>query len=324
MNYLGRALCLAVATGMNGTPARAAQDDGEPAAAPGWGTGVRAGRSVIVLSAGDTVAVTSIGSGPAIIVVPGLLGAGYSFRHVIPALVSSGHRVIVVEPLGTGASARPEHGDYTLEGQALRILHVMNAAAVRSATFVCHSVGGSICYRLALRAPDRVDGIVAINGGPDEHAATAGLRRALKFTPIIRLLGSSAMRGKLRDGLMESSADPGWVTDEVVAEYTAPFGEMGPALRGLNGMARAKEPIDLTSRLRDLKIPVVLLVGTGSAESAMSPEVLTILEDQVSGITIERIENAGQYIQEEAPAAVIDAVHALRRAATLTLVPHSR
>lgn len=321
MNHLGRALCLAAATGMNGVPV-SAQGDSATTSSPSWGSGVSDGRSVLVLAPGDTVAITAAGSGRAVIVVPGLLGAAYGFRHVIPALVNSGHRVIVVEPLGTGGSARPEYADYTLEGQARRVLHVMNAGGVRDAVLLCHSVGGSICYRLALQAPDRVEGIVAINGGPDEHAATAGLRRALKFAPLIRLLGSASMRDRLSNGLIETSANPDWVTDEVIEAYTAPYGDLALALRGLKGIARAEEPIPLLPRLKELSVPVVLLVGTGGTEDAMSAQDLALLESHVSGLAVVRVETAGQYIQEEAPQAVIDAVHGLRRTAVRTPPSH--
>ena len=284
---------------------------------PGSGASAVPGPEVrrMVLAEGDTVVMTIEGEGPPIVVVPGLLGSAYSFRHVTASLVKRGHRVIVIEPLGTGASSRPERADYTLEGQAIRILHALDSTAVVSATFVCHSVGGSICYRLALRAPERVDGIVAINGGPDEAAATAGLRRALKFAPLIRLMGSGSMRGRLRDGLVESSADPSWVTEEVVQAYTAPFGDLGVALRGLKGMAAAQEPVALLPRLADLDIPVLLLVGTGGEDDAMSAETLALLDLHIAGLTIEHITTAGQYVQEEAPDAVVNAVVALRLAA---------
>jgi pimeloyl-ACP methyl ester carboxylesterase len=314
IRFPGRALCLATAIGTIGSPA-SAQEDSVTTSSSSWGSGIGEGRSVMVLAPGDTIAITAAGSGPAIIVVPGLLGAAYGFRHVIPALVASGHRVIVVEPLGTGSSARPEHADYTLEGQALRVLHVMNAAGIRSATLLCHSVGGSICYRLALRSPDRVTGIVAINGGPDEHAATTGLRRALKFAPLIRLIGSNAMRGRLVDGLKETSADPAWVTDDVVAAYTAPFTDLGRALRGLQGMAHAEEPEPLGPRLDRLAVPVMLLMGTGSVEETMSAGVLELLEANIPNLTIRRVDTAGQYIHEESPRAVINAVTELRRLA---------
>jgi hypothetical protein len=63
---------------------------------------------------------------------------------------------------------------------------------------------------------------------------------------------------------------------------------------------------------------VVLLVGTGGTEDAMSAQDLALLEAHVTGLAIQRVETAGQYIQEEAPQAVIDAVHGLRRTAART------
>ncbi|MGH7448362.1 MAG: alpha/beta fold hydrolase [Longimicrobiales bacterium] len=302
MSVFGRALCIAAAAG-TAAASISAQDESSRMQDES--------SRMMVLGAGDTIAITMAGAGPAVVMVPGLLGSAYGFRHVIASLVATGHRVIVVDPLGTGASSRPERADYTLEAQALRVLHAMDSTGVTSATLVCHSVGGSICYRLALRVPERVEGIVAINAGPDEHAATSGLRRALKFTPLIRLLGSGSMRGRLRDGLIDSSADPSWVTEEVVQAYTAPFGDLGRALRGLRGMAAAREPVALLPRLDDLSVPVVLLVGRGGNDDAMSAETLALLEQHVNRLTIRRVAGAGQYIQEEDPQAVVEAVRML-------------
>jgi hypothetical protein len=78
----------------------------------------------------------------------------------------------------------------------------------------------------------------------------------------------------------------------------------------------------LLPRLKQLSVPVVLLVGTGGTEDAMSAEVLALLEAHVTGLAIERVATAGQYIQEEAPKAVIDAVHSLRRTVGLNSPSH--
>src|SRR5690606_6893272 len=138
-------------------------------------------------------------------------------------------------------------------------------------------------------------GIVAINAGPDEAAATPGLRRAMKLAPLIRLLGSGTVRGRLRDGLRDNSADESWVTDEVVEAYTAPFGDLGNALRSLRGMADAREPEALLPRLRDIDVPVHLLVGTGAGDAEVSDEDLTSLRAHVRDLTVEHVEEAGQY-----------------------------
>lgn len=299
MNGIGRALCVLVVCAAGASTAQGQDGD------------VRH----LVLGDGDTIAVRSAGRGPAVVMVPGLLGGAFTFRHVATALVASGHRVVIVEPLGMGASARPQHANYTLEAQSLRVLAAMDSLGVTNAALVCHSVGGSICYRLALRAPARVAGIVSINGGPDEEAATSGLRRALKFAPLIRILGSGSMRGRLRDGLIESSADAAWVTDDVVAAYTAPYADLGLALRGLRGMASSEEIYPLAPRLEELGVPVLLLVGTGADDPMMTPEVLALLTETVPHLRVEKVSGAGQYIQEENPAAVVDAVHEVRELA---------
>ena len=266
----------------------------------------------IALGGADTVAVSDRGSGPAVVLVPGLLGGAHGFRRIVPGLLEAGHRVIVIEPLGTGASSRPAGGDYSLEAQATRIESVLGLLHVDSALFVCHSVGGSMCYRLALRAPALVQGIVALNGGPDEEAATSGLRFALRFAPVIRVLGSGRARSRLRDGLIDGSADPKWVTDEIVAAYTMPFADLGRALDALKGMASAREPQPLAPRLSAIRAPVRLLVGTAGEKGTTSPQDIDRLTGAIPDITVERVAGAGQYIQEEQPSAVLEAVAALR------------
>src|SRR5262245_37003956 len=78
----------------------------------------------------ETLAVTVTGSGRPVVLVPGLFGSAFAFRHVVPALVDSGYRPIVIEPLGMGTSARPAHADYSLTAQADRIGAVLDSLHV--------------------------------------------------------------------------------------------------------------------------------------------------------------------------------------------------
>ncbi|HSJ23345.1 MAG TPA: alpha/beta fold hydrolase [Longimicrobiales bacterium] len=269
----------------------------------------------VAISPGDTVVVTTMGpaTGPAVVVVPGLLGGVFSFRNVTPPLVRAGMRVVIVEPLGTGASARPRHADYTLEGQARRIGHAMNAAGVRDAILLCHAVGGSMCYRFALQSPERVQGIVAVNGGPDEEAASRDLRRAMRFAPIIRLVGGPGRaRAQLADGLRANSYDPAWVTDAILDSYGEPYSDFGATIDALSGMAAAREPQPLAPRLDRIQAPVRLLVGTGGDGGITRGEQLDVLR-RIRDFQVTAVPRAGQYIHEERPGAVADAVLALRR-----------
>ncbi|MGH7646395.1 MAG: alpha/beta fold hydrolase, partial [Gemmatimonadales bacterium] len=53
------------------------------------------------------VVVAGPASGAPIVLVPGLFGSVYGFRHVVPLLTAAGYRTIVIEPLGIGSSSRP-------------------------------------------------------------------------------------------------------------------------------------------------------------------------------------------------------------------------
>jgi pimeloyl-ACP methyl ester carboxylesterase len=275
----------------------------------------------LVLSEGDTIAVTEVGRGPAVVIVPGLLGSAYSFRAVVDRLVQAGQRVLVVEPLGTGWSARPERADYTLEAQAARIGWAMHHTGVHRAVLLCHSVGASICYRTALQSPGRVEGIVAVNGGPDERAATSGLRFALRFAPLVKFFGGAgAIRSRLRDGLVRSSGDPAWVTEDVVDGYVEPFnGDMDRVLKSYRAIAAANETVLLGPRLGDIEVPVRLLVGAGSRTGAITQTEIDVLTRGLRRLHVDSVDGAGQYIQEEDPAAVVRAVLELRR--TLAAAP---
>ncbi|NJD09466.1 MAG: alpha/beta fold hydrolase [Gemmatimonadetes bacterium] len=270
----------------------------------------------VVLAPGDTVVATSEGMGMAIVFVPGLVGNSYGFRKVVPALADSGYRTVIVEPLGTGNSSHPRQADYTLEAQARRVAETMNRLDIPDAYLVCHSVGASICLRLALLEPDRVRGVLSINGGPDEHAGTNGLRTAIRLAPLLKLFGAGRIiRGKVKGGMKKNSADPAWVTDDVVAAYTEPFRNADAALRAFRAMSQATEPDSLRPRLPDVAAPVRLLVGGGSAEGAPAPAGVAVLAAGLRQFTADTIRNAGQYIHEEQPDSVVAAVQRLVRGA---------
>ncbi len=129
----------------------------------------------------ESLSVETAGRGDPVVLIPGLFGSAYGFRKVVPLLVDAGYRTIVIEPLGVGASARPEKANYSLTAQADRIAAVLDSLHVRNALIMAHSIGGSEAFRLAYRRPDLVRGLLSIEGGPTEKAITPAFKRALRF-----------------------------------------------------------------------------------------------------------------------------------------------
>src|SRR3989449_581281 len=61
------------------------------------------------------VAVAGAEAGAPVVLIPGLFGAAFAYRKVIPRLTEAGYRAIVIEPLGVGSSGRPERADRSEE-----------------------------------------------------------------------------------------------------------------------------------------------------------------------------------------------------------------
>jgi pimeloyl-ACP methyl ester carboxylesterase len=275
-----------------------------------------AGELFVAVGPGESLRVSVAGQGMPIVLVPGLLGSAYGFRKLVGPLVAAGCRVVVVEPLGIGGSARPAAADYSLTAQADRIAAVIERLDLGAPVVVAHSVGASMALRLAVRHPSRVKAIVSLDGGPTEAAATPGFRRAMRFSFLLKLLGGTRrIEGLVRSTLEDRSADPRWVTDEVVAGYMAAGSrDLGATLDALGQMAKATEPEALAPRLGEVRCPVRLVVGTAPHEGGINAAEIALLQDALPRFEIDRVGAAGHFVFEERPAAVVAVILGAARA----------
>ena len=255
------------------------------------------------VTASETLTVTIAGEGVAVVLIPGLAGSAFAFRRLTPILVAGGHRVIIIEPLGMGTSSRPEKADYTLEAQAGRIAAVLDTLGIGKATVLGHALGGSIALRLVLARPDLVSELVLVEGGAAEQAATPGFRRAMVFVPWIKMMGGGALvRRQLRKSLAKSSADPAWITDEVLDGYSRGVTKnLDATLRGYLRIAEARDRNALGPRLGQVHVPVLLVLGAAPHEGGPSAEEVERLSAGLRFFSLQRVGRAGHHIHEERP-----------------------
>src|SRR2546422_3840522 len=251
----------------------------------------------LALSPAESVEVTVTGTGDPVVLVPGLFGSAFGYRAVIPLLTGAGYRAIVVEPLGIGSSARPQHADYSLTDQADRIAAALDRLSVRQAIVVAHSLGASMAFRLAYRRPDLVAGIVSLDGGPAESPATRAFRRAMKLAPWIRLFGGMKLvRKKIRGQLMKASGDASWVSERVVDGYTAGGArDLDATLRAFLAMAERREPERLRPHLTEVRCPVRLLLGTATHAGGVSAEETARLAASLPVFGVESVPRGGHF-----------------------------
>ena len=269
-----------------------------------------AATGLVPIRADELLRVEVAGRGPTLVLIPGLMGSAYGFRKVVGPLRDAGYRVAVIEPLGIGGSSRPKDADYSLTAQADRVAAVLQTLDAGPAVVVAHSVGASIAMRLAYRHPERVAAIVSLDGGPAEAAGTRGFRRAMRLAPLLRLFGGTGrIRGHVRSTLIERSANPDWVTDEVVDGYMAgPSRDLGATLRAYGRMASAREPEALAPHLSSIRCPVRLVIGTATREGGISEAEIDQLRRSLPSFAIDAVPDAGHFVFEEKPRAVVAAV----------------
>jgi pimeloyl-ACP methyl ester carboxylesterase len=274
------------------------------------------GRRIAVAPA-ESIQVTSVGpvEGPTVVIVPGLISPAYAFRKVIPPLVEAGVRAVVVEPLGVGASSRPGKADYSHTAQAHRIASVMDSLGIKHAIIMGHAVGAAMVLRLALARPDLVKGLMLVEGAALENAAVPGVKKALKFSFLVRLFaGRGRIRKELRKALIASSGDTTWITDSLIERYTeGAAGDVGAVLRALKGMQRSVEPDSLTPHLKDIQVPVLLMLGGAAHEAGPSTGRIHSLERRVPRFRERIVFGAGLHIHEEQPEAVVEELLAIVR-----------
>jgi len=272
----------------------------------------------IEVADGETLRTTSVGTGQPIVLIPGVFGGAFGYRKITGPLVAQGYRTIVVEPLGYGSSSHPKKADYSFGAQSDRVARTLDQMGIKRALIVAQSSGAAIAFRLAVKRPDLVRGLLSIDGGPAESAATPGMKKAFKFGGgLVKLtMDESRLRHEVRREIVKNSGDTTWVTDAVVRSYTAgQTADLGGSIDAFHQMAKSKENTSLAERLHQCLAPVLLLVGTVIHPSGVPDEQRKLLKTELRTFNTEIVRGAGQFIQEEQPGVVLSAVTRLNRVA---------
>lgn len=271
----------------------------------------------IEVAPGEILHTTVIGSGEAVVLIPGIFGGAFGYRKITGQLVARGYRCIVIEPLGYGRSSYPDGADYSFTAQTKRVARALDSLGVREALFIANSTGASIALRLALANPTLVRGILSIDGGPAETAATPGMKKAFRLGGFITKLAvnEGKLRHDVRREIVKNSGDTTWVTQRVIREYTAgQAADVDGAIDAFRSMSKSQEPASLHDQLDEIRVPVRLLVGGVSHPSGVKQDERELLAEKIPDFELESVPGSGQYVHEEQPEAVVKALSDLDQA----------
>jgi pimeloyl-ACP methyl ester carboxylesterase len=111
-----------------------------------------------------SMAVHMLGDGPPIVLVHGFPELAFSWRHQLPALADAGYQAIAPDMRGYGGTDKPPAvSDYTVQKLIGDITGMMDSLGIEKALIVGHDWGALVTWQMALLAPERMAGLVALN-----------------------------------------------------------------------------------------------------------------------------------------------------------------
>jgi pimeloyl-ACP methyl ester carboxylesterase len=142
---------------------------------------------------GHRVIYRMVGTGPAVVLVHGMVNSSRHWRAVAERLAED-YTVIAPDLLGHGDSAKPE-GDYSLGAHAAGIRDVLATLGVDRATMVGHSLGGGVAMQFFYQFPERCERLVLISSGGLGREVSLPLRLAALpgADPVLALASSPTL-----------------------------------------------------------------------------------------------------------------------------------
>ncbi|GAA2985855.1 alpha/beta fold hydrolase [Streptosporangium longisporum] len=198
---------------------------------------------------------------PALVLIHGLAGSASWWDPLVPLLTGS-HRVIRVDLLGHGRSAKPAGGGYTIPEQGRRVGEVLDRLGVEHATVVGHSTGGSVATALAEQRRDLVTALALVDSGPRMDAFVSdGFVGRILFVPAVgQLLWRFRTDTIIRRGLDTAFARPGYTAPQRLVDDVR-----GLTYHALTATSQASEDYlrrrALPERLATLGTPLLVVFG---------------------------------------------------------------
>jgi pimeloyl-ACP methyl ester carboxylesterase len=239
----------------------------------------------------------------------------WCWRRVIEALDGQ-VRIACADLRGFGWSSQPADGDYTKPRLVDDALATLDALGWDRALLAGHDWGGLAGYLTAVRAPERLSGLLVLGAAHPWQPPPRMLAHLWRFAYQLPLaapfVGSALMReGHLPEAMLRHGAH-GALTDADIELYLSVLREPGPA-GATEGYYRSFILRDAPAlgRLvggRRLQVPTRLLYGR---EDPLGTALTEGLERHGDDVRVELLDGVGHWVPEERPALVAEHIRAL-------------
>lgn len=257
--------------------------------------------------------------GPLIILLHGFPEFSYSWRKLMPLLVSSGYRVWAPDQRGYNLSDKPDGIDpYRIDELAADVVGLIDAANRKQAILIGHDWGAGVAWWVAGKYPERISRMVVMNvphGRVMQKFIRGNFGQLLKswyifFFQIPWLPEELARMGNWRMLVksLEGTSHPGTFSDEDFDQYRKAWSQPG-ALRSMLNWYRAfvQRPPARPEKSR-ISVPTMLIWG--KLDSALSSDMaqpsidlcdngrLVFIEDATHWVHHEKLERVNDLVNE--------------------------
>jgi 3-oxoadipate enol-lactonase len=182
-------------------------------------------------------------------------------------LERSGHRVLAYDARGHGDSTRAAYpGAYGYDELAGDLLAVLDEARIERAVLAGASMGAHTLLRVALRAPERVRGLVAITPAydPATHADAGALAR---WDALADGLRSGGIEGFVEAYRVEDEVPPAWqaTVRTVLHQRMAQHTDLDAVADALHAVPRS-QPFGSLDELAAIAVPTLVVASHDDAD----------------------------------------------------------
>ena len=251
---------------------------------------------------GRTLVYLRAGSGPALLLVHGLLGYSFSWRYTVPALAKIA-TVYAPDLPGAGFSEPTEDMDCCFRASAERVLRLMDSIGVTDCDLLGTSHGGAVAMMAAAIAPRRIRRLILVDPVNPWSAHGQVLSRLLSNFLVAPIFCSLMPRLSVlqRFYFRRLFADTRRIRPGTLDGYLKPLRRPRALEYGL-GILRSwnRDLRELKSVLpRISHIPTLLVWG--SLDAAVDPASAVKLKAQFHNCRLVLLEGVGHLPYEETP-----------------------
>lgn len=137
---------------------------------------------IIEIDGGQLCCAYRKGDGPPLMLIPGTFSDSRAFAKLVPHLRDD-LTLLIVENRGLGKSwPPPEPGEGSIEQCARDALLIADKMGITSFYVGGHSLGGMISLEIGRRAPEKLRGVISLEGWTHWHAARDGFQSEMRVT----------------------------------------------------------------------------------------------------------------------------------------------